>query len=243
MKHFTLLVIGDNPDKQVEKFSNFSLEKPIVLFYKDKAKEYHDIAIKYFKNAIEIDNSLGNIIENKLQMIQNMTDDEYFEYLTKDFEIDEETGNGITYNNVNAKYDYISNAGHFATPFITNDGKEVYEAKKGEINWEKIHLIDSRAYEVAWETVIDGRKPKDSEEQQVYDNMKNHKQYLLKYGTKNHYVKVSTSFWTYAIIKNGIWYETTDNSDDWVCDFYEKNIKDLSNNTNLKIFECIREDF
>ena len=79
--------------------------------------------------------------------------------MTEEYEYDPETGNAISTKNPDGKFDSYRIAGNFAMPFILKNGKEVYSALKGDIDWEKMNA-DPTPYETAWDLVVGGKKPK-----------------------------------------------------------------------------------
>ena len=106
-----------------------------------------------------------------------------------------------------------------------------------------MHLSNQQTYKGAWEVVVEGRKPKDEQEQLIYDNMKNREAYFMKYGDKKTYIISNTAFWGYAFLseKEG-WKELEPNINQfvWVSQFYNRFIEPLPDNTLLTIYECTK---
>jgi hypothetical protein len=61
---------------------------------------------------------------------------------------------------------------------------------------------------------------------------------LLNFKTKDNYIKYNTSYWNYAVIKDGIWTDT-ENKDslEWVNNFYETFVEPLNDDELITIYE------
>ena len=129
----------------------------------------------------------------------------------------------------------------FSMPFITLGGKEQFQAKKNEIDWDKIHLNGGNVYERVWEMVFEDSEPRDDNERNMYENMKNLTTYLKKFETKENYMLSNTAFWGYAFLsKETGWVDARneENQFKWMKEYYDRFIKDLPEDTLLTIFEC-----
>ena len=120
------------------------------------------------------------------------------------------------------------------------DGREVFQARKKDVDWSKMHLNSKKVYENAWDMVIGKKKPKTDEEKIIYENMRNRVEYFRLFETKDNYVMQSTAFWAYAFVDENNWYELDETTSqfEWVKNFYDRFIKPLDGNTLLTIFEC-----
>jgi len=246
VNHFTVVVVGSDPEKIMEKYDKNKKMTPYVLYEFKKAGEYRQQYIDYYEEAIKKDWPDENFKENlKLQLedLKNEDDISFYMDLTDPYEIDQTTGNAICTENPNGEYDFCSIGKNWALPLITNDGKEVYSALKKDIDFSKIHMANTIPYEVAWETVVEGRKPKNAEEEKIYENMKNRTEYFKNFKDKETYVNWSTAFWGYAFVDKNGWTEFSGGFDeqlDWVNNFYDRFIKKLPKNSKITIFECTR---
>ena len=55
---------------------------------------------------------------------------------------------------------------------------------------------------------------------------------------KDNYIKYNTSYWNYAVIKDGVWEDTDNhNSIDWVINFYETFVEPLNDDELITIYE------
>lgn len=242
--HFTLIVIGENPDEIVSKYDKNNETEPHVLYYKDNAKRYRENALNIYKFMLTDENlsdSKKHYLEEIVESISDMTDEEYFEFLAIDRTYDED-GNIITTENPDGKYDVCHIGKNLSLPLINKAGEEVFSELKGNIDWDKVHLTDPKAYEVAWDTVIEGKKPENDDEKTIYNNMKNRTQYFMTYGDRETYIKANTAFWGYAVVDQDGWKELEDGIDqfEWVINFFDRFIKNLPDDTRISVYECAR---
>ena len=239
---FETIVAGDNPKELMKEYDNtIKVEDYIVCKFNDakKLKEKTIIAYKEIVNNNNIPTVTKEYYQEELEEIENMSDEDAFFYLTYDCDYDEDN-NAISNKNPKGKYSFFQPGKLFSVPFITKDGNEVFQAHKGEIDWEKMHLHGTEIYDIAWEMVVNKRKPRTDYEKQIYENMKERTAYFRSFGNKENYVIHSTAFWAYAFVDKNNWYELEDNINQftWVSEFYDRFIKPLNDNTLLTIYEC-----
>ncbi len=256
-RHFKVIVAGDNAEELMLKYDGRTKVAPYVVYEFSKAGEYRQKFIAFLENLIsemkekEPDNEERiALLESELEEIKNMSDEDYFVDLGSypGFETDEETGNIMTTENPLAKYDAYNIGGRFSLPFILKEKKEnpedneVYTAKKGEIDWEAIHLANQYPYEVAWDTTHGIREPENEDEDRIYQNMKNLTVYFSNFENREHYIASNTAFWGYAFVDENGWHEIepSEKQFDWVINFYDRFIKPLPEDTRLTIYECVR---
>lgn len=244
-RHFVCIVAGDNPDELMKDYDkNKKVEPYIVYKYEDAGKlrksyiDSYKIHLKNAKEEFEID-----YIKDTIDELENMSDDDFFYEISDGLEIDENNGNAISSYNKEGKWSYYKLGKILSLPFLTKDGKEVFQARKCEIDWDKIHLNGGEIYSRAWEMVIDGSEPKDEYEKQIYENMKDKTSYFQKFETKENYIISNTAFWGYAFLSEITgWQDASDAEDQfvWMKTFYDLFIKNLKDDTLLTIFECVR---
>ena len=251
--YFSLLVIGENPDEQIKAFGPESL--PTQTFNKKDIKniKLHVLAqyewtLDQLRNSNVEENLKNTAIasaQSRYNFLKDKDDDEFWDAITEGFEIDEETGDAIYRGNM--MYEVITHAKYFAMPLINREGSQVYSARLSDVNWRATDGADADAYRVAWETVVEERKPKDKDETRIYNNMRGHKQYMLGFGSKENYIESSTKFWTYAVLKDGEWRHVDDRNDekqfDWVHKYYERFISGLDGDTLLTLYEYKKTPF
>lgn len=244
--HFNVIVVGDNPDEIIEKYDKKKIVPAYYIYEFSKAEQYHKQYIEMYEEAAKKewdDENMKEGIQLKLEELKNEDDIAFYMDLTNGYDIDQTTGNAVSTENPNGKYDTCKVGGRWAIPLITNDGKEVYSALKKEIDFSSLHLANTLPYEVAWETVVEGRKPANEKEETIYENMKNRTTYFQQFKNKKAYVSWSTAFWAYAFVDKNGWLECDGGFDqqiDWVENFYDRFIKKLKKNDKITIYECTR---
>lgn len=245
-RHFTLIIAGDNPAKQAKPYSNKPLKKKVKMYEFSKSKEYYDKILKMYKSTLEngeIGDAMRVFLESKIKYLESIDHVDYYLDMTDGLEIDDETGDAYSYDNPDAKYDVWRIGKELSLPLITKDGKEVFSAKKKDIDWSKIHMKDTEVYEFVWDAVMEGKKPQNEEEETLYNNMKNRKAYFEHFGNRENYVVSNVAFWGYAFLsKETGWVELEDDMDQikWIRDFYPKFIEPLDDDTLITVCECIR---
>jgi hypothetical protein len=120
------------------------------------------------------------------------------------------------------------------------DGREVFQARKGDVDWEQIHLHGGYAYARIWEMVMEKSEPRDDKEKHVFEAMQDKTFYLEKFETKENYITSNTAFWAFAFLsdKTGWMDGSFDDQFAWMSNFYDVFIKNLSDDTLLTIYEC-----
>ena len=244
--HFVAIVAGDNPEVLMSPYDkNIETEPRVVYRYNDAAK-IRDHYITVYKSIISSDKipdgPFKEDAKDKLAVIESQTTDEFYFDLTEDYEHDKDTGDATTTENPDGKWNSYRMGKLFSVPFVLNDGSEAFQARKGDINWELMHLHGGEIYERAWEMVMEGSEPRNEYEEQIYKNMKARTAYFEKFGTKENYVLGNTAFWAYAFVSKNCWLELEDDMDQfvWVRNFYETFIDPLPDDTLLTIYECQR---
>jgi hypothetical protein len=247
-KHFTAIVIGENHEEIMKKYSNNLQVEPFVILEFSKSKEYYNQQIELFEEMLkrtDLTETTIELIQEELNHFKEIDHIDYYMSFCEQmgYEIDKETGNAICKRNIDGHYDYCRVGKELSLPLITNDGEEVFSAIKKDIDFSKIHQYNTLPYIVAWETVVEGREPKNDEEKRIFDNMKNRRAYFDNFPDKETYVSWSTSFWGYAYVDQNEWRDVdTCKSDQikWVNEFYDNFIKDLPKNERITVYECVR---
>lgn len=239
--YFTAIVAGDNPEIIMKEYDKKLKVDPYILY---KIEDSHSLKQLYLNECkedlkVETEDFAIDDINDEIDYVSKLTDDEFFSYFTCDYDKDKE-GNAISTKNKKGKWSYYQNGKLFSVPFITKDGKEVFQARKKDIDWDKIHLSGQEIYKRAWEMVIENDTPKNDYEKNIYENMKNRTTYFMKFKTKEKYVVHSTAFWGYAFVDENKWTDMDSEKDEfsWVSNFYDKYIKPIDESVLLTIFEC-----
>ena len=244
-QHFVCIVAGDNPEMLMSEYDKNTKVKPHLVFKFKDAKKLKDSYIRVYENALkeELNPGQREYIKLTIQDISETDEVEFYESLVEDNEltVDEKTGDAYSDKNEKGKWSSYNLGKIFSIPFLTKDGREVFQAKKQDIDWGKIHLNGSEIYERAWEMVMEEQKPHNDYEQTIYDNMKDKRAYFEKFETKENYVISNTAFWGYAFVsdKTG-WMDASEEEDQfaWMSNFYDMFIRNLPDDTLLTIYEC-----
>lgn len=244
-RHFVCIAAGDEPQRLMEEYDkNKKGDRKLVYKYKD-ADKIKGKFIKEYKNLLsrpELNDFQKEYIEVNIQTLTDMDGDEFFNYIVEEtgLEIDDETGDAYTEGNEKGKWSSYSIGKLFSVPFLLKDGREVYQAKKGDIDWEHIHLSNGKIYERAWEMVMDNSKPTDDYETTIYENMKDKRAYFEKFETKENYVVSNTAFWGYAFLSEKTGWMDASEEDQfvWMRNYYDLFIKNLDDDILLTIYEC-----
>lgn len=242
-RHFNVLVAGDKPEELMAKYDGRNKVERHIVYKFEEADTYHKNKLKVLKGLLEmpnIDEGTKEIAKTDYEFYKNLSDLDFYLELTEKCELDPNTGDAYSTENPNSKFDGYNKNGIFSYPFVTKSGVETYSAEKGNIDWEKVHLADTRTYNVVWETVMEGKEPKDKDEEILYNNMKNRKSYLENFTDKQDYVLSMSSFWCYAYLDENGWVELEGSQFEWVRNFYDRFVSPLSDNTKLTIFDCTR---
>ena len=245
-EHFTCLVIGDNPEQQMVEYDSNKVVEPYVVFKSRDAHKMKQTYLNYQKgllNDADTDDATRNFLQLDIETVEDESDDEFFEEYTSRYEHNKD-GDAVSRENPNGRWRYYNEGGKtFSQVFKLKDGTDAYQARKGDIDWEYMHQRDIEKYERTWEMVMDGDTPKNEEEKNYYENMKNRVGYLSKFNSKEEYAAAATFFWTYAFLsKTTGWMEMNylEGGTSWVYGFYKTYIEPLSDDTLLTIFECGR---
>ena len=243
---FVTIVAGENPNDLMTIYDkNLKVEPYIVYKYEDAnllKRRYINICKSLLNNKKNLSDDEITDINTIITETEEMDDDDfYFDYVSE-YSLDN-NGNAIATTNKNGKWSSYQEGKLFSVPFITFDGREVFQARKKEIDWSKMHLAGQEIYKRAWEMVMENSKPQNDYEQNIYDNMKNRTMYFEKFENKNNYVVHSTAFWGYAFLSEQTgWKELEENMNqyNWVANFYDNFIVPLDDDTLLTILECRR---
>ena len=247
-RFFTALVIGDNHKEIMDEYSpDKKVEQYVKYKYLD-AKKYLTTIKKAMSALCDDSRKSGfgkeqiDIIKGRLASLDKMSPFEYYQMLTEGMYYDD-NGNALSDENPNVKYSSCHVGREFSVPFKMLSGEELYSAKKGDIDWSKMHLSNQRVYERAWELAVDDDEPNDSGEEQVKKIMSEKKNYFANFSSKEDYVTYSTAYWAYAIVDENGWKdvdsECNGNMQKWISSFYEKYVKDIPDDKTLTIYECV----
>lgn len=239
---FTAIVAGEKPEDIINEYDKNKTVTPYVVYHYKDAHNLKNIYVDSCKDELNengISDSEKDVINDEINYVNSLSDDEFFDYFTVEYDLDNE-GNAVTDKNKKGKYSYHQIGKMFCVPFITLDGNEVFQARKKDIDWNRIHLFGQEIYRRAWEMVMEKSEPMTDQEKNIFENMKNRTAYFEKFKDKKRYVTYATAFWGYAFVDDNKWIDMDSEKDgyDWVSNFYERFIDPLDDNTLLTIYEC-----
>jgi len=149
------------------------------------------------------------------------------------------------------KVGVLGEAGVFKNESMIKGG--VDQAKFGDIDWDFMNgnPNDFEKYNRIWELIVEDDKPKNKDEEEyVIYPFYTKKGLLEKYKTKETYLKAMMTFSTYAVLKDGEWFEPgemgwfgishAEDEDklDFELNFFDKFLKDLPDEALLTIVDC-----
>ena len=212
--HFVALVAGDNPEVLMSPYDkNLRTEPRVVYRYADAAK-LRDHYLKVYRAITSSD---------------TVPEGPFKEDARDKLAVIESQAPEEFYLDLTEDYE-------------RDKGTETFQARKGDINWELMHLHGGEIYGRAWEMVMEGSEPANDHERQIFENMRARTAYFEKFGTKENYILVNTAFWAYAFVTKDGWLELEEDMDQfqWVGRFYETFIDPLPDDTLLTIYECVK---
>lgn len=245
-RFFSVMVVGNDPQKIMEKYgSDFKVEPYVKYKYLD-AKKYQNGALNALKKILENSDKIGmkanlkEALDEHLKELSKLTPFEYYRQLTNGLYYNE-NGDALSDENPNAKWVTCNVGRNFSLPLILKNGEEAYSALSKDVDWESMNNPNKKLYESAWEIVVDGREPNDDEERIIYNSMKDKKSYFGNFKSKEDYVAYSTSYWNYAFVDKDNWIDVDSyegSEIEWVKNFYERFIKNIEPNELVTIYEC-----
>jgi hypothetical protein len=243
-QHFVCIVAGDNPEELMTEYDKNKTVEPYVVYTREGIPRLKELFIDEYTKALEentLNESQEEYVKSMIQDLAEMDDDEFFyELVTNDNLTIGEDGNAYSDKNKWGKWSSHSIGKLFSVPFVLKDGREVFQAKKSEIDWSVVHLSGGEIYARAWEMVMEESKPQNDYEETIYKNMHDKQAYFEKFETKDNYVASNTAFWGYAFLSDKTGWRDADNEEQfsWMKNFYDMFIKNLDDDTLLTIYEC-----
>lgn len=242
-QHFVCIVAGENPDSLMSEYDKNKVVIPYIVYEYSKIPQLKKKFIDMYTMALNegLNDAQQEYVKSMLQDLAEMDNDEFFYELVENDELTiGDDGNAYSSKNKDGKWSFYSIGKIFSIPFYLKDGREVFQAKKGEIDWEHMHLHGGEIYEKAWEMIMEAKEPQNDYEMTIYENMKDKQSYFEKFETKENYVASNTAFWGYAFLsdKTG-WVDAEEEEQfEWMKNYYDMFIKPLPDDTLLTIYEC-----
>lgn len=272
MSHFTVLVIGEDVDGQLAPFqeNNMGDCPKEYLEFNDVEEEYKE---DYENGSTEMyekpDGSYEyswNLSEEEKQTLKKVDlpyKEKYksFEDFIESYEgysKDEETGKYGYWENPNRKWDWYKEGGRWSGLLrVKEEAQDKYDGcthvdqiYKGDLDLTPDKSIYDKSARF-WELYIDGEEPKNEDEKDMVKYSFYKKEYYTnRFKTKENYAKIQASLGTFAVLKDGEWFEkgemgwfgcsseTHEESQAWDESFVEKWIQDLPDDTLLTVVDC-----
>jgi hypothetical protein len=250
-KFLTVMVVGNNPEELMEKYNKALKVEPYVKFkYLDaeKMKENSSKMLaeitsnpeKFTLSKFQVD-----YFKERLKAINAMTPFEYYTTITQGMYYDE-NGDALSDVNPNGKWDKYNLGKNFSYPLKLKDGKEVYQARAKDVDWDSMHMNRDyvKLFETIWALVIDNDDPSTPEEENLKANWNTKRNYLSNFKTVDEFVSHNCAYWNYAFLSEKGWTDVDDeeNESKWIGDFFERFIEPLKDDDLVTIYEyCITE--
>jgi len=240
--HFVTIVAGEHPYSLMEEYEDKNMgELHVKYYYKDAGRmkaQHLQMAKAFLEN---VDNDYDKLeLEDIIETLETQSIEEFWEDLSEGYDLDDDN-NILSSENELAKVSSFNIGKNLSVPFILKDGTTVFQARKGDVDWDKMHLHDYDMYIRTWELAMEGETPLNDVEKNIKKNMSNMRDYFMFFGDKETYASHCSAFWGYAFLgEDGIWYDLTyeTNQIEWVLGYYDTYIKPLPDDTLLTIFEC-----
>ncbi len=240
------MVVGDNPDKLMEKYSKSLKVKPYIKYKYLDADKLKSNAEKVIREMINNSDKLMlndfqlNYFKERLKAIISMTSFEYYRLITQGMYYDE-NGNALTEENPYGKWDKFNLGKNFSYPLKLKDGKESYQAKAKDIDWASMNMNPEyvKLFETIWDLVVNDNMPSTKEEETLKANWENKKNYLSKFKSVEEFVSHNCAYWNYAYLDDRGWTDVDDDNNEsaWINGFYDRFIKKLKEDDLVTIFE------
>lgn len=250
-KFLTVMVVGNNPEELMEKYNKALKVEPYVKFkYLDaeKMKENSSKMLteitsnpeKFTLSKFQVD-----YFKERLKAINAMTPFEYYTTITQGMYYDE-NGDALSDVNPNGKWDKYNLGKNFSYPLKLKDGKEVYQARAKDVDWDSMHMNRDyvKLFETIWALVIDNDDPSTPEEENLKANWNTKRNYLSNFKTVDEFVSHNCAYWNYAFLSEKGWTDVDDeeNESKWIGNFFERFIEPLKDDDLVTIYEyCITE--
>lgn len=227
---YTVLVAGDVDMNEYDINKNI---KPYVAYKYDERHEIRQQAIKMYKEIVKNNlftteySMFNDFLSLKLQDIEEMTDEEYFESVTEGMIFDKENGNALISINPNGKFSSIKNATIETALPLKGD---FFECKVKDVINKTATIDDIERNSEHWDRIMESAPMVK-------------KQYLEQYGNKDTYVKVMSEpfFYNAFVSENTGWVEPSCNEQlEWILNFKERFINNLHEEIILKVYNFTR---
>ena len=241
---FTLMVVGDEPDEIIKKYdANLEVEPYVKYHYKDKEK-YRKKAIKIAQEVVENSDKFGmspfmkDYFQDKVKYLKKLSDFEYYTSISSNCTFNED-GDALTTENPDGKWGTCRIGRNLCIPLKLKNGTEVLQAKAGDVDWKKMHMVNMATYSAAWQLYHKEREPITVVEKQIYNNVKGKDRYFAGFDSEEDYVNYCCSYWCYAYADKNGWKDADDYKNyEWITTFYDRFVKKLKPDDLITMYEC-----
>ena len=240
------MVVGDNPEAIMSKYDKSLKVKPYIKFKYLDAEKLKNNASKMLTEIVSnpdkftLNKFQCDYFKERLKSINSMSPFEYYSTITQGMYYDED-GNALSEENPNGKWDKYNLGKNFSYPLKLKDGKEVYQARSKDIDWEEMHMNRDyvKLFETIWALVIDDDEPSTKEEENLKANWSTKKNYLSRFKNADEFVLHNCAYWNYAFVDENGWIDvdTDNNESKWISEFFERFIAVLKDNDLVTIYE------
>lgn len=245
---FSVMVVGDNPQKIMEKYSYDLKVEPYIKYKYELAQTYHQNAIDSLSEILKNQDTIGlpswytDGIKTRLSYIKSETPFEYYQTLTAGMHYTED-GDALSEQNPNGHWKTCHIGRNFAIPFILKDGSTSYSAIKENIDFDAMDNKDSDIYRRTWELVMENESLATAQDKQIYEAMKDKTRYLSRFHSKEKYVLYNTKYWAYAVVSDEHGWQDADtlykgNVFTWIMNFRQNIVDKLPLESKVSIYEC-----
>ena len=284
MSHYTTLVIGENPEEQLEPFQELDLSREELI------ENEYSVFVESFR-VEELEERFKAFKEENKEKIEEGKGDYWVKYRTCSEEEWVENWEGLYLNKEKTKYGYYANPnakwdwyviggrwsgmlklkpnseGDLKEPDCFgicedldkerikqyNENKEkrcVDSALKKDVDFSRDEEEHKRAVRF-WELYVEKQKPINKKEEEIIKSGYYKVSYYKEtYKTKEIYARSRSEFGTFAVLKDGEWFEkgsmgwfgcsseTGKETRNWDKGYFEQFIRGLPEDTLLTIVDC-----
>ena len=240
----TVLVVGEDPRSLMSKYDkNLEVEPHVVnIGSGEEIKRNFDRiisgVIERFGETKEADRILSRLREFYYNLAE-IDPDELRELVASEYDTDAE-GNLISTKNPNGRWASYEEANpEHAMPLILKEtGERCFSAIARDIDWDATNGINREISDNAWEVMFNGAEPIKKEMDWMKDN-KTYKKYLESFGSKENYLRITTTFFTYAYLDKDGWHDLDDENkwpNTWIQDYRERFTDKIGQDEKVSIF-------
>lgn len=247
-KFFSVMVIGENPQELMAKYSIDRKVEPYIKYRYMDASKYRDRAICHLegllsqKDGIELPSYLTSLMKSRLSAIKKQSPFEYYQMITNGLYYNED-GDALSTTNPLGFWKTAHIARNFANPLILKDGSQAYMSYAKDIDFQKMDNLKRDIYERTWDLIMGGAIPESESDKQIVEAMQDKTNYLSSFGTKDNYVRYSTKYWNHAVVNEADGWRDADilymgDINEWIENFHSLIIDKLLPDEKVTIYEC-----